>query len=175
MTAITVPGNFARNCSSHSTLSASRHYWYAVSTLDLRGESSLSDTSTAVAPSISTTTTGPQRPSGLSAVESSVLARFGPETNWLDVVQEYYSTSVVLLKQDGTLWRLGTNSFSGKLEWPGERIGRVAFLAQSPPVSQMGPGHADHSGVERDGQDRPYRNISQPGTPAGHRFGVRLL
>jgi predicted CXXCH cytochrome family protein len=54
-----------------ATLSASRRYWYAISTLDSRGESSLSDTSTASWPSISTATTGPERPNGLAAVETS--------------------------------------------------------------------------------------------------------
>ena len=54
-----------------STLSASQRYWYRVSTIDSRGESAPSDTSTTVWPSISTTTTGPQRPTGLTAVTSS--------------------------------------------------------------------------------------------------------
>jgi predicted CXXCH cytochrome family protein len=66
-----------------STLSASRQYWYAISTVDVRGESSLSDTSSAVWPSIATTTTGPQRPSGLAAVEASgqVLLSWTPSAN----------------------------------------------------------------------------------------------
>jgi predicted CXXCH cytochrome family protein len=66
-----------------STLSASAKYWYAISTLDARGESSLSDTSSAVWPSIGTTTTGPQRPTGLAAVEASgeVLLSWTPSPN----------------------------------------------------------------------------------------------
>jgi hypothetical protein len=53
--------------------------------------------------------------------QAPALTQFGSETNWQDVVQEYYSLSVVLLKQDGTLWRLGTTSYSGtgKKPWPG--------------------------------------------------------
>ena len=51
--------------------------------------------------------------------EAPALAQLGAETNWQKVVPEYYGLSVVLLKQDGTLWRLGTNYFSGKKAWPG--------------------------------------------------------
>ncbi len=52
-------------------LRASTRYWYAVSTLDDRGESALSSIGVADWASISTTSTGPQRPVGLTAVESS--------------------------------------------------------------------------------------------------------
>jgi ABC-type transport system involved in multi-copper enzyme maturation permease subunit len=38
--------------------------------------------------------------------ELARLAQVGSETNWQDVIQEHYEWSVVLLKQDGTLWRL---------------------------------------------------------------------
>lgn len=53
--------------------------------------------------------------------EAAALAQFGSDTNWLDVVREHYYWSVVLLKRDGTLWRLGTNSFAEKNVWPGLR------------------------------------------------------
>jgi hypothetical protein len=39
------------------------------------------------------------------------LVRLGEETNWQSVVAEEYRSSVLLLKQDGTLWRWGTNQF----------------------------------------------------------------
>ncbi len=47
------------------------------------------------------------------------LVQFGNETNWLSVVPGAYS--VVLLKRDGTLWRLGTNNFNMTKKWPGLR------------------------------------------------------
>ena len=53
--------------------------------------------------------------------EAFPLTRFGADTNWLEVVQEHSYWAVVLLKQDGTLWRLGTNSFSEWKAWPGLR------------------------------------------------------
>ena len=53
--------------------------------------------------------------------EAASLTRFGSETNWQDVVQEYYPWSVALLKKDGTLWRLGTNSASERNARPGLR------------------------------------------------------
>ena len=54
-----------------SAVRASTRYWYAVSTIDARGESALSSTGVADWASISTTSTGPQRPLGLTGVESS--------------------------------------------------------------------------------------------------------
>ena len=54
------------------------------------------------------------------AEELPPLVRFGNETNWQSVVRES-QRSVVLLKQDGTLWRWGTHSFKEKEEWLGLR------------------------------------------------------
>lgn len=56
--------------------------------------------------------------------EADRLVRVGTHTNWQSALREGYSmTSLVLLKQDGTLWRWGTNSssFSHKNQWPGFR------------------------------------------------------
>src|SRR5207247_1073139 len=39
------------------------------------------------------------------------LVQFGNETNWLKVVRDRSSLSVLLLKSDGSLWRWGTNHF----------------------------------------------------------------
>ncbi|NTU70587.1 MAG: hypothetical protein HGB10_01995 [Coriobacteriia bacterium] len=66
-----------------TTLSASTKYWYAISTVDSRGESALSSTATAVWPSISTTTTGPERVQGLSAVDTSgsIYLSWAPSDN----------------------------------------------------------------------------------------------
>jgi predicted CXXCH cytochrome family protein len=52
-------------------LGSSKRYWYAVSVFDDRGESALSDTSTAVWDVIAPTTGLPDRPNGLTAVEAS--------------------------------------------------------------------------------------------------------
>ncbi|HEY5540657.1 MAG TPA: YDG domain-containing protein [Coriobacteriia bacterium] len=52
-------------------LRSSTRYWYAVSTFDDTGESSLSDTSTAAWPYIAPVTGRPQRPEGLGAIEGS--------------------------------------------------------------------------------------------------------
>ncbi|HWI55754.1 MAG TPA: hypothetical protein VNZ22_00905, partial [Bacillota bacterium] len=61
-------------------------------------------------------------PGAASPMESAAaLVQFGQATDWKSVVQEYYPWSVVLLKQDGSLWRWGTNSFSDRLNWPGLR------------------------------------------------------
>jgi ABC-type transport system involved in multi-copper enzyme maturation permease subunit len=52
------------------------------------------------------------------------LTRFGDETNWLQVARSWSTPTVLLLKNDGTLWRWGTNRFNGgKLpqRWPGLR------------------------------------------------------
>ena len=52
------------------------------------------------------------------------LAQFGDETNWLQVARSWSSPSVLLLKKDGTLWRWGTNYFTGDelpQRWPGLR------------------------------------------------------
>jgi predicted CXXCH cytochrome family protein len=54
-----------------STLTASTRYWYAVTTIDPRGESDRSSTAAADWQSILTTTAGPQRVTGLTAVEAS--------------------------------------------------------------------------------------------------------
>lgn len=48
------------------------------------------------------------------------LVRFGNGTDWQSVVAQH-SLAMVLLKRDGTLWHWGTNSFNGKVEWPGLR------------------------------------------------------
>ena len=52
------------------------------------------------------------------------LIRFGDQTNWQQLVRGWALTSVWLLKQDGTLWRWGTNrlDFRGwPQKWPGLR------------------------------------------------------
>lgn len=62
-------------------LGSSTRYWYAVSTIDARGESSLSDTSTAVWPYTAPITIRPQRPVGLTATgmtPSSILLQWAP-------------------------------------------------------------------------------------------------
>jgi hypothetical protein len=48
------------------------------------------------------------------------LVQVGSEKDWRVVVREHGSVSVTLLKQDGTLWRLGTNVYSAKV-WAGLR------------------------------------------------------
>jgi len=55
----------------------------------------------------------------LHVAEPSKLMRFGGETNWLSVVRDGQSQSMVLLKTDGTLWRWGTNGWLKS--WPGLR------------------------------------------------------
>jgi predicted CXXCH cytochrome family protein len=60
-----------------ATLSASKRYWYAVSTIDPRGESPLSSTTASEWASISTTATGPDRVVGLTAVEASASVALG--------------------------------------------------------------------------------------------------
>ena len=48
------------------------------------------------------------------------LVQFGRESDWRDVHATYLSA--LLVKTDGTLWRLGTNQFDEKQrEWPGLR------------------------------------------------------
>jgi len=54
------------------------------------------------------------------------LARFGDETNWQQLARSYNLTSVLLLKKDGTLWRLGTNYFDWH-DWPQKWPGLRAF------------------------------------------------
>jgi len=49
------------------------------------------------------------------------LVQFGNETNWRSVVRDRSSLSVLLLKQDGSLWRWGTNHFDWRQKWPGLR------------------------------------------------------
>ena len=52
------------------------------------------------------------------------LTRFGDETNWQQVARSWSGPSVLLLKRDGTLWRWGTNYFTGDelpQRWPGLR------------------------------------------------------
>ncbi len=58
----------------------------------------------------------------LSAEEQSMrhLVQFGTETNWVGAHPMYLSA--LLMKADGTLWRLGTNHFDEKHQtWPGLR------------------------------------------------------
>lgn len=53
--------------------------------------------------------------------EASGLVRFGDQTNWQSLAREDYSMkSVLLLKQDGSLWRWSTNSFPGTEMRPGQ-------------------------------------------------------
>lgn len=54
------------------------------------------------------------------------LARFGDGTNWQQVAQSWSLASVLLLKKDGTLWRLGTNHFEWR-NWPEKWPGLRAF------------------------------------------------
>ncbi len=48
------------------------------------------------------------------------LVRFGAQTDWQGVARDY-TEAATLLKKDGTLWSWGTNSWSGRAEWPGFR------------------------------------------------------
>ena len=75
--------------------------------------------------------------------EPAKLIRFGEETNWQSVVRESGFWSVVLLKQDGTMWRLGTNSFNeSKQHWPGfdsfipRRLGKESDWANILPLTR---------------------------------------
>jgi hypothetical protein len=70
----------------------------------------------------------PRRPVGPDPTEgatrfsqASGLVQLGSESNWQDMVHEYWQSSVVLLKNDGTLWRLGTNNYAGLKAWKGLR------------------------------------------------------
>jgi hypothetical protein len=55
------------------------------------------------------------------------LAPFGDETNWLQLARSYNQlTSILLLKKDGTLWRLGTNQFAWR-DWPQKWQGLRVF------------------------------------------------
>jgi hypothetical protein len=47
------------------------------------------------------------------------LVQFGNETNWSSVVPN--DLSMLLVKNDGTLWRLGATNWNWKIEWPGLR------------------------------------------------------
>jgi ABC-type transport system involved in multi-copper enzyme maturation permease subunit/alpha-tubulin suppressor-like RCC1 family protein len=50
------------------------------------------------------------------------MKQFGEDSSWKSVVQQPgWSWMVVLLKQDGSLWTLGTNYFSQKNVWSGLR------------------------------------------------------
>ena len=54
------------------------------------------------------------------------LTRFGDETNWQQLARSYEYFSILLLKKDGTLWRLGTNQFDWR-DWPQKWPGLRAF------------------------------------------------
>jgi ABC-type transport system involved in multi-copper enzyme maturation permease subunit len=58
--------------------------------------------------------------------EPDKLVRVGDETNWQQLVRGHNITSVLLLKNDGTLWRWGTNHFNFG-EWPEKWPGLKAF------------------------------------------------
>jgi hypothetical protein len=58
--------------------------------------------------------------SGRLTPDPARLIRFGDDNNWKSVAREN-DTSATLLKRDGTLWRLGTNSFNWNKPWPGLR------------------------------------------------------
>ena len=75
--------------------------------------------------------------------EPAKLIRFGEETNWQSVARESPLWSVVLLKQDGTMWRLGTNTFNeSKQHWPGfdsfipRRLGKESDWAYILPLTR---------------------------------------
>jgi predicted CXXCH cytochrome family protein len=78
----TVTGQYT-NAYTDTGLSSSTRYWYVVSTFDDRGESSMSDSSTAVWPYMAPTTEGAERATGLAAVEgsASVLLSWAPDVN----------------------------------------------------------------------------------------------
>jgi predicted CXXCH cytochrome family protein len=78
----TVTGQYT-NVYTDTGLSSSTRYWYVVSTFDDRGESSMSDSSTAVWPYIAPTTAIPDRATGLAAIEgsASVLLSWAPDVN----------------------------------------------------------------------------------------------
>jgi ABC-type transport system involved in multi-copper enzyme maturation permease subunit len=54
------------------------------------------------------------------------LTRLGDGTNWRQAAQSGGFASVLLLKKDGTLWRLGTNHFEWR-DWPEKWLGLRAF------------------------------------------------
>ncbi|MBI3849417.1 MAG: ABC transporter permease subunit [Verrucomicrobia bacterium] len=58
--------------------------------------------------------------SALHTASPAGLVRFGADNNWKSAAREA-DTSATLLKEDGTLWRLGTNRLSWKKPWPGLR------------------------------------------------------
>jgi ABC-type transport system involved in multi-copper enzyme maturation permease subunit len=45
------------------------------------------------------------------------LVRYGNDSDWKSLVGRW--TTACALKHDGSLWRIGTNRFSGKSKWPG--------------------------------------------------------
>jgi ABC-type transport system involved in multi-copper enzyme maturation permease subunit len=76
---------------------------------------------------------------GLSLPKREALTQFGSETNWSSLVS--LRTSVLLVKNDGTLWRWGVTNFDSKHEtWPGlqaftpQRFGTESNWAE---VSQL--------------------------------------
>jgi predicted CXXCH cytochrome family protein len=84
-------------------LRSSTRYWYAVTTTDGRGVSSMSDTSTAAWANMSAVTRGPQRPEGLRTVAGSgtVVLDWLPDLN--PAVTGYY-----VLRSDASLGEVTT-------------------------------------------------------------------
>jgi len=60
---------------------------------------------------------------------STQLSQFGTETNWQAVARSRTVTWILLLKNDGTLWRLGTNHFDLE-KWPQKWPGLHSFQPQ---------------------------------------------
>ncbi len=59
---------------------------------------------------------------GKPPIDQDKMARYGDETNWLSVVRDGSSLSMLfLLKKDGTLWWWGTNHFKFHDQWSGLR------------------------------------------------------
>lgn len=51
--------------------------------------------------------------------EAIKLVKFGIDSDWKNLVGRW--TEAFMLKNDGTLWHVGTNQFKGKTIWPGLR------------------------------------------------------
>jgi len=56
---------------------------------------------------------------GVKMTKAGNLARFGSETNWSSLA--WGGLTMLLVKNDGTLWRWGATNWDNKLQWPGFR------------------------------------------------------
>jgi hypothetical protein len=99
--------------------------------------------------------------SGNANPDTTRMIRYGDENNWKHVAEQH--SSALLLKTDGTLWRLGTNRFSWSNPWPGLRNLEVKRLGNDSDWAEIRCADQDIYLRSADGSMWTLQSLRNPG------------